>query len=280
MVGAEAQKLYDDAQVMLKQIISEKWLKANGVIGFWPSNVENDDTQIIYGFEKHDEGHTSSCSNLAHDHTVYKVDTKQTLTKFQHLRQQGKKGEGVPNISLADFIAPVSIEKTDYFGGFAVGIFGAEDRAKAFEANHDDYNSIMLKVLADRFAEAFTELLHKKVRTDLWGYAPSETLNNEEIIKEKYQGIRPAPGYPACPDHTLKTDLFKLLDVENNIGITLTESLAMWPASAVSGFYYSHPQSKYFGLGKIEKDQVEDYTKKRGMGIEEAERWLSPALNY
>ena len=280
VVGAEAQKLYDDAQVMLKQIISEKWLKANGVIGFWPSNVENDDTQIIYGFEKQAEGHTSSCSNLAHDHTVYKVDTTQTLTKFQHLRQQGKKGEGVPNISLADFIAPVSVGKTDYFGGFAVGIFGAEDRAKAFEANHDDYNSIMLKVLADRFAEAFTELLHKKVRTDLWGYAPSETLNNEEIIKEKYQGIRPAPGYPACPDHTLKTDLFKLLDVENNIGITLTESLAMWPASAVSGFYYSHPQSKYFGLGKIEKDQVEDYTKKRGIGIEEAERWLSPALNY
>ena len=280
VVGAEAQKLYDDAQVMLKQIISEKWLKANGVIGFWPSNVENDDTQIIYGFEKQAEGHTSSCSNLAHDHTVYKVDTTQTLTKFQHLRQQGKKGEGVPNISLADFIAPVSVGKTDYFGGFAVGIFGAEDRAKAFEANHDDYNSIMLKVLADRFAEAFTELLHKKVRTDLWGYATSETLNNEEIIKEKYQGIRPAPGYPACPDHTLKTDLFKLLDVENNIGITLTESLAMWPASAVSGFYYSHPQSKYFGLGKIEKDQVEDYTKKRGIGIEEAERWLSPALNY
>lgn len=280
VVGAEAQKLYDDAQVMLKQIISEKWLKANGVIGFWPSNVENDDTQIIYGFEKQAEGHTSSCSNLAHDHTVYKVDTTQTLTKFQHLRQQGKKGEGVPNISLADFIAPVSVGKTDYFGGFAVGIFGAEDRAKAFEANHDDYNSIMLKVLADRFAEAFTELLHKKVRTDLWGYAPSETLNNEEIIKEKYQGIRPAPGYPACPDHTLKTDLFKLLDVENTIGITLTESLAMWPASAVSGFYYSHPQSKYFGLGKIEKDQVEDYTKKRGIGIEEAERWLSPALNY
>ncbi|CAN1577908.1 MetH Methionine synthase I, cobalamin-binding domain [Spirosomataceae bacterium] len=280
VVGAEAQKLYDDAQVMLKQIISEKWLKANGVIGFWPSNVENDDTQIIYGFEKQAEGHTSSCSNLAHDHTVYKVDTTQTLTKFQHLRQQGKKGEGVPNISLADFIAPVSVGKTDYLGGFAVGIFGAEDRAKAFEANHDDYNSIMLKVLADRFAEAFTELLHKKVRTDLWGYAPSETLNNEEIIKEKYKGIRPAPGYPACPDHTLKIDLFKLLDVENNIGITLTESLAMWPASAVSGFYYSHPQSKYFGLGKIEKDQVEDYTKKRGMGIEEAERWLSPALNY
>jgi 5-methyltetrahydrofolate--homocysteine methyltransferase len=280
VVGVEAQKLFDDAQLMLKQIISEKWLTANGVVGFWPSNVENDDTQIIYGFEKNDEGHTSSCSNLAHDHTVYTVDTQQTLAKFQHLRQQGKKGEGVPNISLADFIAPVSTGKTDYFGGFAVGIFGAEDRAKAFEANHDDYNSIMLKVLADRFAEAFTELLHKKVRTDLWGYANAETLNNEEIIKEKYQGIRPAPGYPACPDHTLKNDLFKLLDVEKSIGVTLTESLAMWPASAVSGFYYSHPQSKYFGLGKIEKDQVEDYTKKRGIAIEEAERWLSPALNY
>ncbi|MCF8326427.1 MAG: methionine synthase [Leadbetterella sp.] len=280
VVGVEAQKLYDDAQVMLKQIISEKWLIANGVVGFWPSNVENDDTQIIYGFEKNDEGHTSSCSNLAHDHTVYTVDTEKTLAKFQHLRQQGKKGDGIPNISLADFIAPVSLGKTDYFGGFAVGIFGADERAKAFEANHDDYNSIMLKVLADRFAEAFTELLHKKVRTDLWGYANAETLNNEEIIKEKYQGIRPAPGYPACPDHTLKNDLFKLLDVENAIGVTLTESLAMWPASAVSGFYYSHPQSKYFGLGKIEKDQVEDYTKKRGIAIEEAERWLSPALNY
>ncbi|MCP9768485.1 methionine synthase [Lacihabitans sp. LS3-19] len=280
VVGVEAQKLYDDAQEMLKQIISEKWLSANGVVGFWPSNVENDDTQIIYGFEKNDEGHTSSCSNLAHDHTVYKADTQQTLAKFQHLRQQGKKGDGVPNISLADFIAPVSTGKTDYFGGFAVGIFGAEDRAKAFEANHDDYNSIMLKVLADRFAEAFTELLHKKVRTDLWGYTATESLKNEEIIKEKYQGIRPAPGYPACPDHTLKTDLFKLLDVENAIGVSLTESLAMWPASAVSGFYYSHPKSKYFGLGKIEKDQVEDYTKKRGIAIEEAERWLSPALNY
>lgn len=280
VVGIEAQKLYDDAQVMLKQIISEKWLTANGVIGFWPSNVENDDTQIIYGFEKNDEGHTSSCSNLTHDHSVYKADTDQTLAKFQHLRQQGKKGDGIPNISLADFIAPVSIGKTDYFGGFAVGIFGADERAKAFETNLDDYNSIMLKVLADRFAEAFTELLHKKVRTDLWGYANAETLNNEEIIKEKYQGIRPAPGYPACPDHTLKNDLFKLLDVENAIGVTLTESLAMWPASAVSGFYYAHPQSKYFGLGKIEKDQVEDYTKKRGIAIEEAERWLSPALNY
>ncbi|MCP9756874.1 methionine synthase [Lacihabitans sp. CCS-44] len=280
VVGVEAQKLYDDAQVMLKQIISEKWLTANGVVGFWPSNVENDDTQIIYGFEKNDEGHTSSCTSLAHDHTVYTVDTQQTLAKFQHLRQQGKKGDGVPNISLADFIAPVSAGKTDYFGGFAVGIFGADERAKEFETNLDDYNSIMLKVLADRFAEAFTELLHKKVRTDLWGYSNTETLNNEEIIKEKYQGIRPAPGYPACPDHTLKTDLFKLLDVENSIGVTLTESLAMWPASAVSGFYYSHPQSKYFGLGKIEKDQVEDYTKKRGVSIEEAERWLSPALNY
>ncbi len=280
VVGVEAQKLYDDAQVMLKQIISEKWLTANGVVGFWPSNVENDDTQIIYGFEKNDEGHTSSCSNLAHDHTVYSADTRQTLAKFQHLRQQGKKGDGIPNISLADFIAPVSSGKTDYFGGFAVGIFGADERAKEFETNLDDYNSIMLKVLADRFAEAFTELLHKKVRTDLWGYSNTETLNNEEIIKEKYQGIRPAPGYPACPDHTLKTDLFKLLDVENSIGVTLTESLAMWPASAVSGFYYSHPQSKYFGLGKIEKDQVEDYTKKRGIEIEEAERWLSPALNY
>ena len=280
IVGVEAQKLFDDGHAMLKQIISEKWLTANGVVGFWPSNVENDDTQVIYGFEKNEDGNSSSCSNLAHNHSVYTPNKQQTLAKFQHLRQQGKKGDGIPNISLADFIAPVSTGKTDYFGGFAVGIFGAEARTKEFEAKFDDYNSIMLKVLADRFAEAFTELLHKKVRTELWGYVNTETLSNEEIIKEKYQGIRPAPGYPACPDHTLKEDLFKILDVENTIGVTLTESLAMWPASAVSGFYYSHPQSKYFGLGKIEKDQVEDYSKKRGIGMEETERWLSPALNY
>ena len=161
-----------------------------------------------------------------------------------------------------------------------MGIFGADEIAKKFEADHDDYNSIMVKILADRYAEALTELMHKKVRTELWGYNQSEDLDNESLIKEKYVGIRPAPGYPACPDHTLKNDLFKLLDVEKAIGVTLTESLAMWPASAVSGFYYSHPQSKYFGLGKINKDQVLDYTEKRGVSIDEAEKWLSPTLNY
>jgi 5-methyltetrahydrofolate--homocysteine methyltransferase len=183
-------------------------------------------------------------------------------------------------MSLADFVAPVESGKKDYCGGFAVGIFGADERAKAFEADHDDYNSIMVKVLADRYAEAFTELLHHKVRKELWGYDSNETLSNEEIIKEKYNGIRPAPGYPACPDHTLKEDLFRLLDVEKAINVTLTESLAMHPGSAVSGFYYANAQSKYFGLGKINKDQVLDYVSAREVSLENAERWLGPALNY
>ncbi len=280
VVGVEAQKLFDDAQILLKQIIKEKWFDARAVVGFWPSNTENSDTQLVYDFDILDEGHTSSCSTLTHDHKIYTENREKIIAKFQHLRQQGQKGSGLPNLSIADFIAPVETGKNDYFGGFAVGIFGADEKAKVFEADHDDYNSIMVKVLADRYAEALTELMHKKVRKTLWAYDQTEELSNEEIIKEKYQGIRPAPGYPACPDHTLKQELFRLLDVEKNIGVELTESLAMYPGSAVSGFYYSHPQSKYFGLGKIAKDQIEDYVQKRGVSIEEAERWLSPALNY
>lgn len=280
VVGVEAQKLFDDGRNLLKLIIKEKWFDARAVIGFWPTNTENEDTQVVYDFEVLDEGHNSSCSALTHDHKIYTENREKIIAKFQHLRQQGQKGSGLPNLSIADFIAPSETGKKDYFGGFAVGIFGADEKAKAFEADQDDYNAIMVKVLADRYAEALTELMHKKVRKSLWAYQKTEELSQEEIIKEKYQGIRPAPGYPACPDHTLKQDLFRLLDVEKNIGVELTESLAMYPGSAVSGFYYAHPQSKYFGLGKISKDQIEDYVQKRGVSLEEAERWLSPALNY
>jgi 5-methyltetrahydrofolate--homocysteine methyltransferase len=280
VVGTEAQKLYDDAQIMLKRIIDEKWFEAKGVIGFWPTAIENDDSQLIYDFEINDEGHNSSCSSLAHDHKVYIDNREKIIGKLQHLRQQGQKGSGLPNLSVADFIASKDSDVKDYFGSFAVAIFGAETKAKEYEKNHDDYNAIMIKVMADRYAEAFTELLHKKVRTEFWAYANDERYSYDELIKEKYQGIRPAPGYPACPDHTLKETIFRILDAENAIGIQLTESLAMWPASAVSGMYYAHPQAKYFGLGKINKDQVEDYAVKSGKDIEVAERWLSPALNY
>ena len=280
VVGAEARKLFADARDMLAKIIAEKWFTAKAVIGFWPANSDEHDTQWIYDFEINDEGHSSSCSSLTHDHKLYIPQKDRKIAAFHHLRQQGKKGSGLPNLSLADFIAPEASGKTDYLGGFAVTIFGADEKAKEFEKDHDDYNSIMVKALADRFAEAFTELLHEKVRKEFWAYAAQEQLENEELIKEKYQGIRPAPGYPACPDHTLKTELFRLLDAENAIGVTLTESLAMWPASAVSGLFYGHPESKYFGLGKIGKDQIEDYCQRKGVSIDEAERWLSPVLNY
>ncbi|MDP5139030.1 MAG: methionine synthase, partial [Spirosomaceae bacterium] len=256
VVGVEAKKLFADAQEMLSQIIDEEWFTAKAVIGFWKSNVEND-TQFVY------------------DENGYEV-----VAKFEHLRQQGKKAGGVPNLSLADFVAPISAEKTDYSGGFAVSIFGADEIAKKYTDALDDYNSIMVKALADRFAEAFTELLHHKVRTEYWGYVSNENLSTEELIKEKYHGIRPAPGYPACPDHTLKVPLFELLDAEKAIGVELTESLAMYPASSVSGIYYAHPQSKYFGLGKIEKDQVADYISRKAISQDEAEKWLSPSLNY
>lgn len=278
VVGKEAQKLFDDAQAMLNTVLEENWFDARGVIGFWPSNVENDDTQLVYDFTE--TRVQCDCKLPGHEHHVFKPERNKVIAKIQHLRQQGKKGSGIPNLSLADFVAPVETGRQDYFGAFAVGIFGAEKIAKEFEEKFDDYNAIMVKVLADRFAEAFTELLHKKVRKELWAYQTGEQLTNEELIKEKYVGIRPAPGYPACPDHNPKRDIFRLLNVEPKIGLRLTESLAMWPASAVSGFYYAHPQSRYFGLGKIEKDQIEDYVRVREVSVEEAERWLSPVLNY
>ncbi|HET9277751.1 MAG TPA: vitamin B12 dependent-methionine synthase activation domain-containing protein, partial [Flavitalea sp.] len=200
--------------------------------------------------------------------------------QLECLRQQVKKAADQPNLSLADFIAPAEQAKTDYIGAFAVSIHGIETHLKRFEAQHDDYNKIILQAMADRLAEAFAEMLHQKVRKEYWGYAKEEQLDNEELIKESYQGIRPAPGYPACPDHTEKNKLFAILDATENAGIILTESLAMFPASSVCGWYFSHPESKYFGVGKIEKDQVEDYAKRKGMPVEEIERWLRPVLEY
>ena len=280
VVGEQAKVLYKDAQEMLRKIITEKWFEARGVIGFWPANTVDDDIIQTFDFEKVNTECGSSCTDQVHDHSYYIENRQTTQAYFPQLRQQSKKGEGIPNLSLADFIAPVESGISDYLGGFAVSIFGAEEKAKSFEADHDDYNSIMVKSLADRFAEAFTELLHERVRKEYWGYVTDESLDTESLIREKYIGIRPAPGYPACPDHTLKIDLFRLLDAEEAIGSVLTESLAMTPASSVSGFYFSHPQSKYFGLGKIEKDQVESYSKQKSVSLESAEKWLAPNLVY
>jgi 5-methyltetrahydrofolate--homocysteine methyltransferase len=255
VVGDAAKKLFADAQQMLTKIVEEKWLTANAVIGIWEANTINDDTIEVYG-------------------------NGEKVGIFHQLRQQAKKAKGVPNISLADFIAPKETGIKDYIGGFAVttGI-GIEEHIKRFEADHDDYNSIMIKALADRLAEAFAECMHQKVRKEIWGYANTENLSNEDLIEEKYKGIRPAPGYPACPNHTLKTDLFKLLDAEKNTGIELTESLAMYPTAAVSGMYFGHPQAKYFGVGKISHDQVESYAIANNMSFEKAERWLGSSIS-
>lgn len=257
-VGDEAKKLYDDAQELLKKIVDEKLLQANGVIGFWPANSVGDDIEL------------------------YTDDTRtEVLTTIYTLRQQAEKVKGEPYYALSDFIAPKESGIPDYWGGFAVttGI-GCDEIVAEFERDHDDYNSIMAKALADRLAEAFAEKMHELVRKDYWGYAKTEQLDTVELIKEEYQGIRPAPGYPACPDHTEKTTLFELLKAEDNAHMHLTESLAMTPAASVSGFYFAHPQSRYFGLGKISKDQVEDYAKRKKMDLEEVERWLGPNLNY
>lgn len=255
VVGEEATKLYNDAQVMLQQIVKEGWLTAHGVCGLYPAHSADEDIFI---------------KNLEDDSVTHRV---------YGLRQQRKKSDRLPQITLADFIAPEGHE--DYVGGFAVttGV-GIEQKVKEFEEKHDDYNAILLKSLADRLAEAFAEKLHAIVRTEYWGYATAETLSNDELIKEKYQGIRPAPGYPACPDHTQKETLFDWLDVEKNTGIYLTESLAMYPAASVSGFYFSHPESKYFALGQIDEDQVTDYAQRKGITKEQAEKFLFPSLVY
>lgn len=267
VVGDEAQKLYDDAQVLLKRIVAEKLLTAKGVIGFWPANAVGDDIQLTVN--------TSQLNN-----SQLKTENCEVVT-IHTLRQQAEKMAGEPYYALSDFVAPKETGLKDYFGGFAVTTgLGCDELVAEFEKNHDDYNSIMAKALADRLAEAFAERMHELVRKEYWGYAADENLSNQELIKEEYAGIRPAPGYPACPDHTEKETLFNLLDAENKIGLRLTESYAMYPAAAVSGFYFAHPQSRYFGLGKITKDQVEDYAIRKNMPLEEIERWLSPNLSY
>jgi 5-methyltetrahydrofolate--homocysteine methyltransferase len=252
-IGTEATKLFNDAKVLLKKIIDEKWLTAKGVIGLWPATAVGPDTVAVKR-EKSD-------------------------LRLEFLRQQIKKVADQPNISLADFIAPGETNKQDHIGAFSVTIQGIEPHIKAFTQDNDDYNKIILQALADRLAEAFAELLHAKVRKEYWGYASGETLSNEELIKEEYLGIRPAPGYPACPDHTEKYKLFDLLGGTEATGITLTESLAMYPASSVCGWYFAHPESKYFGVGKIEKDQVSDYAKRKGLSDAEVEKWLRPLLD-
>jgi 5-methyltetrahydrofolate--homocysteine methyltransferase len=252
VIGKEATALYNDAQKLLQQIIDEKWLNAKAAIGFWPANKVGPDSVDVLADKE--------------------------VVKLQFLRQQIKKAAGQPNLSLADFIAPAEKNYQDYLGAFAVTIEGIESHIKKFEAGHDDYNKIILQALADRLAEAFAELLHKKTRQEYWGYATDEHLTNEQLIKEEYLGIRPAPGYPACPDHTEKYKLFQLLGGKENTGITLTESLAMYPASSVSGWYFANPESKYFGIGKINEDQLHDYAARKGMSIEDATRWLRPVL--
>jgi 5-methyltetrahydrofolate--homocysteine methyltransferase len=259
VVGEEARKLFADAQAMLKQIINEKWLTANAVFGLFPANSVNSDDIEIYTDE--------SRSDVA--------------MTWHNLRQQTKKPEDIPNYCLADYIAPTESGMSDYIGAFAVtaGI-GIDARVAEFEKHNDDYNAILLKALADRLAEAFAELLHARVRREFWGYVADEALDNEALIAEKYRGIRPAPGYPACPEHSEKGPLFELLRAPENAGITITESFAMFPTAAVSGFYFSHPQAKYFAIGKIDKEQVTDYAKRKGWTMEEAERWLAPVLSY
>ncbi len=264
IVGEQATALFADAQEMLKKIVDEKWLTARGVFGIFPANSVGDDIEL----------------NTEAQLVPNSIREGHRDLVLRNLRQQNQKAPGQPNFCLSDYIAPKDSGKQDFIGAFAVtaGI-GIEEHVKNFEKNHDDYSSILLKALADRLAEAFAERLHERVRREFWGYTTAENLQNEDLISEKYQGIRPAPGYPACPEHTEKGTIWQLLQPEK-LGIELTESFAMHPAAAVSGFYFSHPQSKYFGLGQIGRDQVEDYAKRKGMDLAEAERWLSPVLNY
>ncbi len=256
--GEEARKLYADARAMLDLIVSEKWLGANAVVGLFPANAVGDDIEL----------YTDSSRNTVR-------------TTLHNLRKQGKQPGGKYNESLADYVAPKDSGIADYIGGFAAtaGI-GIDEQLKVFEADHDDYSSIMLKALADRLAEALTEWLHRRVRTDLWGYAAAEALSNDELIAERYQGIRPAMGYPASPDHTEKDILWDLLDAEANSGIWLTESKAMVPTASVSGLYFAHPDARYFAIGKINRDQVADYARRKGVELAEMERWLGQNLAY
>ena len=240
------------------EMIAERWVRARAVIGFFPANSVDDDIEI-YADESR----------------------REVVHRLHHLRQQKPKPNGQPHLALSDFIAPRDSGIPDWIGGFAVTTgLGVEEKAREFEARHDDYNSIMVKALADRLAEALAEAMHERVRREFWGYAPEERHTNDDLIRERYRGIRPAPGYPACPDHTEKAALWRLLDPERNAGIVLTESYAMHPAAAVSGWYFSHPDSTYFGVGAIDRDQVVDYARRKGIALPDAERWLAPLIGY
>jgi 5-methyltetrahydrofolate--homocysteine methyltransferase len=257
-VGEAASNLYADARRMLKELIAGRWLTAQAVVGLFPANSVGDDVEIYAG-EARDE----------------------VLTTLNFLRQQKGKPDGQPHECLADYVAPRSSGVRDWLGAFAVtaGV-GIDEHVARFQRAHDDYSAIMLKALADRLAEAAAEHFHERVRRELWGYAAAETLTNEQLVRETYRGIRPAPGYPACPDHTEKAKLWKLLDVERNAGIRLTDSYAMYPTAAVSGWYIAHPDARYFALGKIDRDQLEDYARRNGVPLAAAERWLSTNLGY
>jgi 5-methyltetrahydrofolate--homocysteine methyltransferase len=258
LVGEAARNVQGEGRAMLERIVKGRWVTASGVFGLWPANAVGDDIEI-YADERRER----------------------VLATWHNLRQQNEKPSGNPNQCLADFVAPKDSGVADYLGAFAVtaGI-GIDAKVHEFEAKNDDYGAIMVKALADRLAEAFAEHLHHRVRTEFWGYAAQEKLSNDDLVAEKYSGIRPAPGYPACPDHTEKGDLFHLLDAGRNADLTLTESFAMLPTAAVSGFYLSHPESRYFAVGRIERDQVADYAHRKGMDLAQVERWLAPILNY
>jgi 5-methyltetrahydrofolate--homocysteine methyltransferase len=256
--GPEAQKLFDDAQHIIDKVIAEKWLTARAVFGLFPANAIGDDIELFTD-EKRDN----------------------VLTIFHTLRQQGDKGKNRADLALADFIAPKESGVQDYIGAFAVTTgMGIEKVIKRFEKEHDDYSSILLQAVADRLAEGLAELLHERIRKEFWGYASDEKLDNEELIKEKYRGVRPAPGYPACPDHSEKQVIFDLLSVPEATGMYLTESFAMYPAASICGYYFAHPESKYFGVGKLGKDQILDYARRKGVDPSVIEKWLATSLGY
>ena len=257
VVGEQATSLFNDAKELLKKVIEERLLKAKAVYGIFPANtLQDDDIEI-----------------------QYRVGAEEKTMVFRTLRQQLKKYQGKPNFALADFIAPKDLGIKDHIGCFCVTTgFGTEELALKYEEDHDDYNSIMIKALSDRLAEAFAEYLHKQVRTDAWGYSLEENLSNEELIKESYKGIRPAPGYPACPDHLEKLSIWEVLKVEERIGVKLTESMAMWPAASVSGYYFANPEARYFGVGKIREDQVKDFAHRKNIPLNTAKKWLRPSI--
>jgi 5-methyltetrahydrofolate--homocysteine methyltransferase len=268
VVGEQASIMYEEAQIMIDEIIAKQLLKPKAIFGLFEANSINEDDIEV-----------SLKPNRSKNIISNEVEKSQNnKLVFRTLRQQLKKRDGIPNIALADFVAPKESNKTDYMGAFCVAIFGAQELADSYKAKEDDYNAIMAQAIADRFAEAFAEYLHKQIRIKHWGYAADEDLSNDDLIKESYKGIRPAPGYPACPDHLEKETIWDLLDVENQIGVKLTESLAMWPAAAVSGYYFANKEAKYFGLGKITDDQLTDYSERKGIKKEKARKWLHPNL--